>query len=166
MTNVYGHGSLFLQPDRYAYPSCTKTPHPIVACGYNDHANYVDDKEICESLPLILVDMIWVCGIPRMSKSDARMRKLGPRQVQRRVETYNREYGNRTESDRIKKSRTGAWMRAKSRGRRQVGTWYTMSTTLEYINKRVRMPRSMVDAKNALKTYDHFNKISTRCNWI
>ena len=72
--------------------------------------------------------------------------------MQRRVKTYNREYGNRTERDRIKKSRTGAWMKAKSRGRRQVGAWYTMSTTLEYINKRVRMPRSMVDVKNALKT--------------
>jgi hypothetical protein len=70
----------------------------------------------------------------------------------RKVKTHNKEYGNRSESTRIKKSRTGAWMKAKSRGRCQVGMWYTMSTTLEYINKRVRMPRRMVDVKNASNT--------------
>jgi hypothetical protein len=73
-TNVYGHWSLSLQPDRYAYPSGPKTPHPIVAYGYDEYANYIDGKEICESFPLILVDLIWVCGVPRMTKSDARMR--------------------------------------------------------------------------------------------
>ena len=72
-TNVYGHRFWSIQPDRYAYPSCTKEPHPIVTQGDYEYAEYIDNEEICESFPLIPVTFTWVCGIPSMAKSDARI---------------------------------------------------------------------------------------------
>ncbi len=42
--------------------------------GYYEYADYIDREDICKSLPLILVHFIWVCRIPNMTESDARMR--------------------------------------------------------------------------------------------
>jgi hypothetical protein len=72
-TNMYGHRIWSIQPDRYAYPSCTDKPHPIVTQSYNEYPEYIDDEKICESFPLIPVAVIWVCGIPPVAKSDAGM---------------------------------------------------------------------------------------------
>jgi hypothetical protein len=72
-TNIYGHRISPIQPDRYAYPSCTKKPHPILTQSDYEYAEYIDDEEIGESFPLIPVALIWVCGIPSMAESDAGM---------------------------------------------------------------------------------------------
>lgn len=70
-TNIYGDRLWSIQPDRYAYPSCTKKPHPIVTQGYYEYPEYIDDEEICESFPLIPIAVTWVCGIPPVAKGDA-----------------------------------------------------------------------------------------------
>jgi hypothetical protein len=52
-------------------------------------------------------------------------------------------------------------MKARSRGLCHVGTWYTMSTTLEYINRRVRMPRRTVEIRNASNTWEYLLNYNT-----
>jgi hypothetical protein len=92
-TNIYGRWFWFLQPDRYAYPSCSKTPHPIVTQGYDEHTDCVDSEDICKSFPLMLINLIWVCGIPAMTESEAIVHaSVGPSRFEcERVKTYNKE---------------------------------------------------------------------------
>lgn len=78
--------------------------------------------------------------------SDRHCKQSEKEQTKYDIGAYESEYQKSTPKGRMKKRRSGAWMKAMSRGRLKVGSWYMMSTMLAYKRIRTRMPRRTVDA--------------------
>jgi len=113
----------FQTPDADANPSRCHSPYDISAKYYNSQPNQVSaqkDSKYGPNMPCIVAS-IWDRWVMDVTKHDAGNSESEPIFRNTSSRTYNRFNGKRSINGRIKKNRSGAWMRAVSNGLDETG---------------------------------------------